>query len=134
MDWWNQLATAYSGFSTSMQDFALVSHFFKPEMQADIGEWLVKIAIVWVLMGRRVSEWAKTIQKNLQTGINSALNTFSEHTKAIEGQLQNVVKEVRELKDAVAKDLGQHSKDIGELKADVNNIKTRLNKVEQPKG
>jgi hypothetical protein len=133
LDWFYNLPTAYGTWFASAQDTEILKHFLSDKMQADMAEWVFKIAIVWVLMGRRVAEWAQTLKSQLQKGLDDALTKFSNHTTAIEGKLTEVVGEMKALKDAVARDLSTHSKQIGELKAGQTELANRVSKLETPK-
>lgn len=131
MDWLTNIQTAYGGWFANTQDFEIVKHFFSAKMQADIAEWMIKIAVVWVLMGRRVAEWARTTQANLQVGVDLALKKFGEHTQVIEQKLAEVVTSVDSLKSTVAQDFSEHTKLINHLNIDMELVKKQIFDLKQ---
>lgn len=100
-------------------DFDSVQNFLGEATKHSIVDWTMKIGIVWMIMGRKVNARFSDFEISLAA-----------HFKAIEAGFENLVGEMKELKDNVTTDLTKHSTQLGSLAVEVGNIKTRVEKLE----
>lgn len=89
-------------------DFESASNFMSEASKHSIVDWTMKIGIVWMIMGRKVSARFEEFENRLAT-----------HFKEIEGSFGNMVGELKELKENVSTEIG--------------NVKTRVEKLENTK-
>lgn len=104
-------------------DFEMASNFLDEASKHSVIDWTIKIGIVWFIMGRKVNARFTDFQVSL-----------SAHFEEIEKGFAGMVREMKELKENVSKDLSKHSQILGGLTTEIGNIKTRVDKLENQKG
>ncbi len=86
-------------------DAESLHHFVSEAAQADLTSWAVKIALVWVLMGRKVRDGLRDMRTELTTSIQAVKNEFAEHFTAITKGLDQMTTQVKLMSASVAADL-----------------------------
>lgn len=100
-------------------DMEAAQNFVSKAANQSIVDWTVKIAIVWVIMGRKVNERFTDFQ-----------NSLAAHFLEVENGFKNMVKEMKALKENVSADMAQTSTNIAGVKSEVLELKTRVTKLE----
>ena len=116
-------------------DFLSPEYFqslLKPEMQAQLTQYLLVVAVVWATMGRKVSSRFREFQRENQQSIDRGLSMFQTHLSTIEKKFDEGIKEMRQMKEAVTKDLKVNSERLQNVETDMNDIKQRVTTLESP--
>lgn len=129
-----------------MLDFLLDSAYWDalltPEAKASLTEKLIIVAVIWVTMGRKVSNKFQSVE----TKVGEFQKKFYAHLDAIEEKFEKMVDVVQEMKETFSKDLKVNSEAlrvnsirlervedaqeaIGEV---IKEVKFRVEKLEQP--
>lgn len=86
---------------------------------ADITAWVLKVAIVWRFMGKKV-----------KTSLDGMREDFTAHFAKVEQGFSDLVAEVRELKKNVAEDLKKGDERFQRIENDISETKTRVERLE----
>lgn len=105
-----------------------------PAMQASLTEKLLIVAIIWATMARKVSFRFRELQFETKKSFDETIEVFNNHFRTIEITLANAVREMRELKETVSKDLNAHSDKLGVIESSITGLDLRVKRLESTKG
>ncbi len=124
------LITSFFGLFSGTIEFEQIKDLFHGALQNDLATWSIKITVVWFLMSGKVKSGLNSMKTEFTGMINAVRNDFTTHFGKVEKGLNDMVSEIKELKENVSTDLGKHSEAIGEMRKDVSQLTVRVDKLE----
>lgn len=125
-----EAALAFWSLINGNFDAASIQHFLSQAAQADLTSWVVKIGIVWVLMGRKVRDGLTNLESKLTQGLSDVRQEFAQHFTNITNGLDTMTAEVKSLKESVTEDLKKGSDRMAGLEQNFGDLNTRVSKLE----
>jgi len=104
-----------------------------PHMQAQLTQYLLMVAIIWLTMGRKVDRRFKEYQEQTTAVVSAGLDMFKNHLTTIEKKLDEGIREMSRMRDTVSLDLQANNKRLGNIENDIKDVKDRVSKLENTK-
>lgn len=104
-----------------------------PQMQAQLTQYLLMVAIIWLTMGRKVDRRFKEYQEQTTAVVSAGLDMFKNHLTTIEKKLDEGIREMSRMRDTVSLDLQANNKRLGNIENDIKDVKDRVLKLENHK-
>jgi len=83
--------------------------------QADLTEYLIVVAVVWRVIVKKVGAHMSSIENSI---------------KSMSGDMHGIKNEVKELREAVTKDMSIHSSRLSVVETQVSELGNRVSKLE----
>lgn len=97
-----------------------------PAEQAKLTKLLIIVTLVWLSMRGKV----KGAKAEILLAVDTAIDAFKKHTKAMEDQLEAGIREIRELRDSVDRDLKVQKERFAQMENKVLDLHLRVDKFE----